>query len=51
MASAGPTGPGLARCEDYGVPETLNQAITSTTVPVPGARGSLRWTAPGPDGS
>jgi len=32
------------------VPETLKQAIDATTVPVLRARGSLKWTAPGPDG-
>jgi cystathionine beta-lyase len=32
------------------VPETLGQAIDATTVPVLRARGSHKWTAPGPDG-
>jgi len=32
------------------VPETLRQAIDATTVTMLRARGSYKWTAPGPDG-
>jgi cysteine-S-conjugate beta-lyase len=32
------------------VPETLRQAIDATTVKMLRARGSFKWTAPGPDG-
>ena len=32
------------------MPETLRQAIDATTVPMLRARGSFKWTAPGPDG-
>jgi len=32
------------------VAETLRQAIDATTVPMLRARGSYKWTAPGPDG-
>jgi cysteine-S-conjugate beta-lyase len=32
------------------VPETLRQAIDATTVKMLRARGSYKWTAPGPDG-
>jgi cystathionine beta-lyase len=32
------------------VPETLRQAIDATTVTMLRARGSFKWTAPGPDG-
>ena len=39
-------GPG----EDNGVPGTLRQAIDSTTPAMLRARGSFKWTAPGPDG-
>jgi cystathionine beta-lyase len=36
--------------EDSGVPGTLRQAIDATTAPMLRARGSFKWTAPGPDG-
>jgi cystathionine beta-lyase len=36
--------------EDSGVPGTLRRAIDATTVPMLRARGSFKWTAPGPDG-
>ena len=32
------------------MPETLRQAIDATTVTMLRARGSFKWTAPGPDG-
>jgi len=32
------------------VPETFRAAIDATTVPMLRARGSFKWTAPGPDG-
>jgi cystathionine beta-lyase len=36
--------------QDDGVPESLRQAIDTTTVAMLRARGSFKWTAPGPDG-
>jgi cystathionine beta-lyase len=36
--------------EDGGVPGTLRQAIDTTTAAMLRARGSFKWTAPGPDG-
>src|SRR6202023_3818241 len=36
--------------EDKGVPGNLRQAIDTTTVAMLRARGSFKWTAPGPDG-
>jgi cysteine-S-conjugate beta-lyase len=36
--------------EDNGVPGTLRQVIDTTTVGMLRARGSFKWTAPGPDG-
>jgi cystathionine beta-lyase len=36
--------------QDKGVPGTLRQAIDATTVATLRARGSHKWTAPGPDG-
>jgi cysteine-S-conjugate beta-lyase len=36
--------------EDSGVPVTLRQAIDATTAAMLRARGSFKWTAPGPDG-
>ena len=36
--------------EGGGVPETLRQAIDTTTAAMLRARGSFKWTAPGPDG-
>jgi cystathionine beta-lyase len=36
--------------QDKGVPGTLRQAIDATTVTTLRARGSHKWTAPGPDG-
>src|ERR1700735_5619556 len=36
--------------EDSGVPVTLRQAIVATTAAMLRARGSFKWTAPGPDG-
>jgi cysteine-S-conjugate beta-lyase len=33
-----------------GSPKTLRQAIDATTVPMLRARGSFKWSAPGPDG-
>jgi cysteine-S-conjugate beta-lyase len=50
MASACPTEQNPARCEDNDVPETLRQAIDATTVTMLRARGSFKWSAPGPDG-
>src|SRR5579862_4198072 len=50
MASACRTGPALARCEDKGVPGTLFRSIDATTAAALRARGSFKWTAPGPDG-
>jgi cystathionine beta-lyase len=43
---AGPVSP----VEDNGVPGTLRQAIDTTTAAMLRARGSFKWTAPGPDG-
>ena len=50
MTSAWPSGPTLTRCEDNGVPGTLKQAIDATTPAMLRARGSFKWTAPGPAG-
>src|SRR5260370_10113727 len=36
--------------EDKGVPGNLRQAIDTTTVAALRARGSFKWTGPGPDG-
>ena len=36
--------------DDRGVPGSLQQAIDATTVAMLRARGSYKWTAPGPDG-
>jgi cysteine-S-conjugate beta-lyase len=36
--------------KDEGVPGTLRQAIDSTTAAMLRARGSFKWSAPGPDG-
>jgi cysteine-S-conjugate beta-lyase len=36
--------------EDIGVAETLREVIDSTTAAMLRARGSAKWTAPGPDG-
>ncbi|MGD0683879.1 MAG: aminotransferase class I/II-fold pyridoxal phosphate-dependent enzyme, partial [Streptosporangiaceae bacterium] len=36
--------------QDKGVPGNLRQAIDATTVAMLRARGSVKWTAPGPDG-
>src|SRR4030081_3399494 len=36
--------------QDNGVPGTLRHAIDATTVTMLRARGSYKWTAPGPDG-
>jgi cystathionine beta-lyase len=36
--------------QDNGVPGILRQAIDTTTVAMLRARGSFKWTAPGPDG-
>jgi len=36
--------------QDSGVPESLRDVIDSTTVATLRARGSFKWTAPGPDG-
>src|SRR5580693_5643685 len=50
--SACPSGPARTRWEDNDVPETatLRDVIDSTTVATLRARGSFKWTAPGPDG-
>jgi cysteine-S-conjugate beta-lyase len=50
MASACPSQQNLTRCEDNDVPESLRQAIDATTPAMLRARGSYKWTAPGPDG-
>src|SRR5260370_26875713 len=36
--------------QDNGVAESLRQAIDTTTAAMLRARGSYKWTAPGPDG-
>src|ERR1700723_1026431 len=48
--SACPSGPARTRWEDNDVPETLREVIDATTVTMLRARGSFKWTAPGPDG-
>src|SRR5258708_31934662 len=40
----------IGQVQDKGVPGTLRQAIDATTVTTLRARGSHKWTAPGPDG-
>src|SRR6516165_3886394 len=40
----------LTRWQDNGVPGTFRQVIDATTVATLRARGSFKWTAPGPDG-
>jgi cysteine-S-conjugate beta-lyase len=50
MPPACPSQQTLTRCEDNDVPQTLRQAIDATTAAMLRARGSFKWTAPGPDG-
>jgi cysteine-S-conjugate beta-lyase len=40
----------IGAVQDSGVPGTLKDVIDSTTVAMLRARGSYKWTAPGPDG-
>src|SRR5260370_21491802 len=40
----------MGRVKDHGVPGNFRQATDATTVTTLRARGSYKWTAPGPDG-